>query len=74
MNKDSGSLGVRKLEEMNKAFLAKLGWRLMQNEDSQWTQVLKSKYNVSSVDCSSCQPKANMSNVWKGILKSIPIF
>ncbi|XP_031095268.1 uncharacterized protein LOC115999567 [Ipomoea triloba] len=37
-SKSEGGLGLRKLDKMNEAFLAKLGWRLMQNEDSLWTQ------------------------------------
>ncbi|XP_031105595.1 uncharacterized protein LOC116010359 [Ipomoea triloba] len=72
-SKFEGGLGLRKLDKMNEAFLAKLGWRLMQNEDSLWTQVLKAKYAITSVDCMTWRPKANMSFVWKGILNTIPI-
>lgn len=66
--KECGGLGLRRLEEMNKAFIAKLGWRLLQNEDCLWTQVLKAKYAISSEDCATWRPKPKMSNIWKGIL------
>lgn len=71
--KSCEGLGLRKLEPMNTAFLAKIGWRIMQNEDTLLTQVLKTKYKASPKDCSSWIPKHNMSNAWKGILKSIPV-
>ncbi|XP_031099664.1 uncharacterized protein LOC116003863 [Ipomoea triloba] len=72
-SKAYGGLGIRKMEPMNRAFLAKLGWRLIQNEDSIWSQIFKAKYSVSSTDCSTWKAKANMSNAWKGILRSVPI-
>lgn len=52
-SKDCGGLGFQKLETMNEAFLAKLAWRLIQNEDSLWSQVLKYKYNISLLDCAT---------------------
>lgn len=57
---------------MNEAFLTKLGWRLIQEEDSIWAQVIESKYSVNPIDCSTWRPKTNMSNVWKDILKVVP--
>ncbi|XP_019172513.1 PREDICTED: uncharacterized protein LOC109167899 [Ipomoea nil] len=46
--KSNGGLGIQKLEEMNTAFLAKLGWRLIIEEDSLWAKVFRSKYSISS--------------------------
>lgn len=69
---DNGGLGFRKLDAMNEAFHNKLGWRILQDENSLWVQVLKSKYAFSANDCSSWHSKSNMSNVWKGILKTVP--
>lgn len=43
-SKAHGGFGIRKLEPMNLAFLAKLGWRLVNNEDSLWIQMFKHKY------------------------------
>lgn len=72
-SKENGGLGIRKLAEMNIAFLAKLGWRLMFEEDSLWIQVFKAKYAIQSADCSEWRPKSSMSNAWRGILKAVPI-
>lgn len=72
-SKDFGGLGIRKLEPMNRAFLAKLGWRLIQDEDCLWIQIFKAKYSILSTDCTMWKPKTNMSNAWKGILRAVPI-
>lgn len=71
-SKENGGLGIRKLAEMNIAFLAKLEWRIMMNEESLWVRVLKAKYAIQSMDCSMWRPKTNMSNSWQGILLAAP--
>lgn len=73
LSKPGGGLGLRRLDLMNEAFLAKLRWRLLQNENGLWAQVLKTKYSITSTDCTTWRPKSSMSVVWKGILKSVPI-
>lgn len=72
-SKAYGGLGIRKLEPMNRAFLAKLGWRIIQNDDSLWVRIFKAKYAITSADCTTWRPKLNMSNAWKDILKSVPL-
>ncbi|KAH7542637.1 hypothetical protein FEM48_Zijuj02G0095300 [Ziziphus jujuba var. spinosa] len=47
-SKNCGELGLRRLEDMNKAFLAKLGWFLAVEEDCLWVRALKAKYFPSS--------------------------
>lgn len=42
--KERGGFGLRKAEGMNKSLLAKLGWRLVKNEDGLWARILRSKY------------------------------
>ncbi|XP_019200030.1 PREDICTED: uncharacterized protein LOC109193611 [Ipomoea nil] len=71
-NKDFGGLGIRRLEEMNISFLAKLGWRLMTEEDSFFARVFRTKYAVPISNPSQWRPKQNMLNAWKCILKSVP--
>lgn len=41
-----GGLGIRSAQQMNTALLAKLGWRLIHDENRLWTRVLRSKYKV----------------------------
>ncbi|XP_019179021.1 PREDICTED: uncharacterized protein LOC109174222 [Ipomoea nil] len=70
LSKDNEGLGLKKLEQMNHAFMAKLGWRILQNENCLWIRLLKAKYSISSDDFDTWQPKKNMSPLWKGILRS----
>lgn len=42
--KKYGGLGFRKTEETNKAFLSKLGWRILIEEDNMWVRIIKDKY------------------------------
>ena len=41
--KEDGGLGFRKLEWFNQALLAKMGWKVIQNEESLVHKVLRSK-------------------------------
>ena len=42
--KETGGLGFRDLQSFNLAMLAKQGWRLIQNEDSLVSRILRAKY------------------------------
>lgn len=35
--KDVGGLGIRRLYDMNRALIAKLGWLLLKNPNSLWS-------------------------------------
>ncbi|XP_019199070.1 PREDICTED: uncharacterized protein LOC109192823 [Ipomoea nil] len=72
-SKAHGGLGIKRLEKMNHSFMAKLGWRILQGEDSLWIRIFKAKYHLSDVDCRLWQARSNMSNAMKEILKAIPI-
>lgn len=41
--KDKGGLGIRRMVDMNKALLTKLGWRVVENETG-WGRIMKVKY------------------------------
>jgi hypothetical protein len=60
-----GGLGLRKLHDMNKACLLKLGWKLQQDSNEYWCRVLKGKYGgrtrVSSETC------ATDSSLWRNL-------
>lgn len=42
--KADGGLGIRVSRHMNKALLAKVGCRLLNDKDGLWARVLRSKY------------------------------
>lgn len=58
---------------MNLAFLAKLGLRIMNDEECLWIKMMKNKYSINDPNPATWRPKANMSNAWKGIVESITI-
>lgn len=41
-------MGLRKANLLNKALLAKLGWRVITRPDEQWCQVLRAKYGMKN--------------------------
>ena len=41
--KDKRGLGVRRLRDLNKALLMKIGWRLAE-ENTDWGNIMKAKY------------------------------
>jgi hypothetical protein len=40
-----GDLGLRRLVQMNKACLKKLGWALRSGKEALWIEVIKDKYD-----------------------------
>lgn len=42
--KNIGGLGVRRLTDMNRALLIKLGWRMIHHKESLWARVIWAKY------------------------------
>lgn len=47
--KREGGLGIRSAKNMNKALIAKLGWRLLHYTKSLWARVVRCKYKVVDV-------------------------
>src|SRR4051812_5640228 len=43
-SKEEGGIGVRQATEMNKALLARLGWRRINEQESLWSRLLLAKY------------------------------
>lgn len=66
--KGAGGLGFRDLFSLNEALITGLAWRMINNPDSLWAQLLKSKYfpNTSFWRTKTYGPK---SWTWSSILK-----
>lgn len=47
--KKEGGLGIRMAADMNKALIAKVGWRLLNDQVSLWSRVIRSKYKVGEI-------------------------
>lgn len=53
---------------MNKALIAKVGWRLLQDTESLWARVLRCKYAVGNIhDLSWMGVKSNGSSTWRSV-------
>ncbi|KAG7540165.1 Ribonuclease H domain [Arabidopsis thaliana x Arabidopsis arenosa] len=67
-HKSEGGLGIRAAHDMNKALLAKLGWRLLNDHNSLWARVLRCKYKVRDTqDLSWLVAKSNWSSTWRSV-------
>jgi hypothetical protein len=64
-----GGLGLRKMKDVNLAFLAKLGWKLLTGADSLWVSQLSGKYLSTGSFLSPTSISAT-SWLWKGITKA----
>ncbi|KAG7564477.1 Ribonuclease H-like superfamily [Arabidopsis suecica] len=66
--KKDGGLGIRTACEMNKALLAKLGWRLLHEKTSLWVRVVSCKYKVGDLqDVAWTKAKSNWSSTWRSV-------
>lgn len=64
--KKMGGLGFRKKEATNKAFLSKLVWRVMSDDDNLWIQIVKNKY-LREKEFMATKSKDTDSWAWKKI-------
>lgn len=60
-----GGIEIRKAKDMNIAFMAKLGWRLLTEQEALWAQVLKTCYMKKGMGIDNICPARNDSNAWK---------
>uniref|UniRef100_A0A2N9EW14 Reverse transcriptase domain-containing protein n=1 Tax=Fagus sylvatica TaxID=28930 RepID=A0A2N9EW14_FAGSY len=72
---DQGGLGVRKVNVINRALLAKWMWRFGREEDHLWRRVIAAKYGVEWGGWISKKVKgAHGCGLWKGILSGWDLF
>ena len=70
--KSRGGLGLRRTLPLNKAFIAKLGWKILTEPTNYWVQLVTQKY-LQGQSFFSCKPKPNDSPIWKHILLQRPL-
>ena len=65
--KSEGGFGLRKMKVQNKAYMMKLGWKLMNRRDDLWVKVIRSKYKCGNDLVPVIDHKRPESNNWLGI-------
>ena len=60
--KYEGGRGIRKNEDVNRASIAKLGWKILTDNDSIWVRIMRDKY-VKNDNFFRIPKKAGDSNV-----------
>jgi len=68
-----GGLGIHAMRQLNSAFLAKLGWRVLHEPDSFWARVLRAKYCRGRSGLEGLSSKPSDSHVWWGITETTDI-
>lgn len=68
-HKSRGGLRIRNLIILNKAYIMKNTWRLINDKNSLWAKVMKGKYFPKTDLYNSTQPKPYHSCIWKNIYK-----
>ncbi|KAK1584321.1 hypothetical protein Q3G72_031946 [Acer saccharum] len=64
----NGGLGIKKTKSMNQALLAKIGWRILRNDDGIWCRLLQHKYlNNKTILDPELAKGIVCSSIWKGI-------
>ncbi|KAK0580349.1 hypothetical protein LWI29_000920 [Acer saccharum] len=64
--KNKGGLGIKKTRLMNQALLAKAGWRMNQDTNGLWANILKGKYLKGGHIVSNIRKPSNCSSTWRG--------
>ncbi|BFG21667.1 hypothetical protein CerSpe_079410 [Prunus speciosa] len=67
MSKMNGGLGFRDLQDFNLALLGKQCWRLIQNQNALWAQVLKARY-FQDVDFWKAKKGHRASWIWASLI------
>lgn len=69
--KNLGGVGIRNLSILNRAFILKLAWRLLNDDTSLWSRTIRGKYfpkvNFNEIP----YPKNYHSRYWKNIYKAM---
>ncbi|KAL9228137.1 hypothetical protein vseg_003749 [Gypsophila vaccaria] len=68
--KKERGLGLRSMRQVNVAFMAKLGWRMLSEPNPLWARVLRHKYCKGRNDINMFIAKQNSSNLWKWIVEA----
>ncbi|CAL1361155.1 unnamed protein product [Linum trigynum] len=68
--KDKGGLGIRSTREVNLSMLAKGGWRILQEKDNLWVQMVRAKYGGNREHLDLLRPVQGSSFTWASFTKA----
>lgn len=71
---DCGGLGIRSVDAINKALLGKWLWRLGDNSQGLWRQIIVDKYRVGSNGWLVPLLRYRVSSIWKSVSSVLPEF
>lgn len=71
--KVEGGLGFRNLKVLNKAYMLKLGWRLLTQPNKLWVRIMKAKYGCGPHAMPKVIHYNNSSRTWRGIVNGWPL-
>lgn len=66
--KDQGGLGLRRTYPLNRAFIEKLGWKILTDDNNLWAKIMRKKYLQNDNTFFASKRKARDSLVWSQIL------
>ena len=66
--KKCGGLGLRKMQDMNRALLAKWGWLLLSDDKAIWANILRAKY-LKKNNFLDVPSRRGTSTFWSNLLK-----
>lgn len=66
-------MGFMDLHTINKAYMTKLAWKILRDEECLWVKVFKAKYKFNPAVRSFPSHKPTDSPSWKGICNAWPL-
>ena len=72
--KKEGGLGIRALKKLNSALLGKWLWRIGDETEGLWKEVISTKYDISRNGWFVQDPSTCSSGLWKGILAAKEVY
>lgn len=69
--KEEGGVEIQKSNKMNQALLARLSWRLLNDQEALWSHMMKNiKHGGGRKGVNISKPRHGASHIWKGIINS----
>lgn len=67
-DKENGGLGIRSLTQLNRAQIAKLIWKLLEDQDCVWGAIMKAKY-FKDKSFGEATANSRSSSTWKATIE-----